>query len=645
MGQPPPPPAVLTAADKARAELKIPDEPGGAAADVILKAFVADQGLAFVTACERWIAMPLMRGDAPLAQSGIASLGNDPEVLSFPPAAKDELTHDLEQIVRLRRYVVERVRLEPRCLQSLDLFDSTRSVRGPVKLVDDDCFEVQSDRGRVIIEPLALSAATLRGVILPTDPPAIRFAVAVLGLHRGEDVRNEFKSLVDKHPAASHRIAWIDAVKQFRTEGNAALEKSADEAWKPIEADRAAKRIGNPESVKKRILDFMKAYGRFEPYRSRRPDILRVARDTILFEKAVATIAEDKKNQKNAFDYVWRMSNPNQACDFEAAALDKARPFKVEKYADGVFLENGVLALDLVDRLCASAAVDFTSPENEPVTLLAGDRIVELDAMGEVRLCNETGTRLKTEKAKNYNIRNNHTLTLFRTEEKDKETGLLARLNKDDLIRWVFPKGHGDRAPGKPNRLGFLTHERARVTKFEASISKTPGQGRDVENRLHERNLVESRAEVLEKTARLIADGNKGREIVFEGEWKTTPVGLEGVGPATVTTLRETTDGVATFELLLDDGPGAVVELGRAGSPIVKWTLPATNSKESRKIAIVFELGRNAGTATCVIDDSVRLETALRVATGNVGIRISLVGRTKGTVKNLRLLELSRPPR
>ncbi|MEZ0227390.1 MAG: hypothetical protein ACAI25_02115, partial [Planctomycetota bacterium] len=623
-----------------------PDESGSPAADVMLKAFVAEQGLAFVTAYERHISMPLMRGDVNLAKEGLATLEKDPEVLSFPPAAKDELARDLELIVRLRRYIVERARGDPRAVpQSLDLFDSTRGVRGPAKLVDDDCFELQSDKGRVVIEPLALSVATLRGVILPTDPPAVKYAVAALGLHRGEEVRNDFKALVDKHPAASHRIAWIDAVKQFRAEGSAALEKAADEAWKPIEADRAAKRIGNPESVKKRIHDFVKTFGRFEPYRSRRPDVIRVARDTILFEKAVATTAEDKKNQKNAFDYVWRMSNPNQACDFEAAPLDKLRPFKVEKYADGVFLENGVIALDLVDRLCASAAVDFTSPENEPVTLLAGDRLVEFDAMGEVRLCNEHGTRLKSEKAKNYNIRNNHTLSLFRTEEKDKEVGLLARLNKDDLIRWVFPKGQGDRAPVRPNRLGFQTSERARVTKFEASISKTPGQGRDVEGRLHERGLVEARADLLEKTARLIADGNKGREIVFEGEWRTTAAGLEGSGPASVTTVRETTDGVTTFELQLDDGPGATIEIGRGGSPVAKWTLPATNSKETRKVAIVFELGRNGGTATCVIDESVRLETALKVPVGQAGVRISLLGRTKGTVKNLRLLELSRPPR
>ena len=639
---PPPPTGPQTQAELAKADVVPKDEGRDAAGDVLQKAFAPDQGYAFASAYERLVSVPLARGDVALAQAGLAALPNDPEVLSFPPLAKDELTHDLDLIARLRRYVVERIRENPsRALPSgLELYASTRQFRGPVKLVDEDCLEGASERGRVVVEPLSFSMNVLRQVV-QQDPPAIKFAVAVLGVHRGEDVRQALLDLVDKVPQASKRVAWMDALKQFRTDGGALLEKAADDAWKPIEADRAKAKIGNPESVAKRINDFVKQFGRFEPYRVRRPDVIRCARDTILLDKLTAAVAEDKK--KNAYDLRWHLDRPKHARDFEAIPLDKAKPFRAERLADGIFLENAVLQLDGADRVVYNAAVDFTSPENEPVTLLAGDRMVEFDPKGEVHLLDEHGSRLKTEKAKNYNVRNNHTLTLFRTEEK--EPNILARLNKDDLLRWPMPKSMVDRTtPPRPNRVGMLTNERARVTGVEISIAKAAGLNRDFENRFHERDLVEMRADALLKTASLVADASKGREIVFDGEWKSTSGVLEGAGPGTLTTLRETMDGVASFEIQLDDGPGATIELGRQGGSIVKWVMPSL-SKDPRKVQIVFELGKNGSTATCILDEAVRLETALKVPGGAVGLRITLIGRTRATIKNLRLLELSRPTR
>lgn len=641
-GTPPPPPSPPgpdknpTPVDLARAELKLPEEKGDSGADVLLKALAADAGLSFALAYERFITAPLARGEIGLAKDGLVALERDPDVSTFPPAAKEEIARDLELIQKLRRYLVERVRADNRLFQTVDVCETPRPLRGSPKLVDDDCFELTLGNGRTVIEPLAIGFRTL-WQLLDKEPPGVRYAAAVLGMHRGEDVRNELKSLVDVSPAASRRIAFVDALKQFRTDGLAQLDKAADEAWKPIFADRAKNRVGNPESVRQRIQEFVKTYGRFECYRARRNEILLCARETVFFEKLTAAGVEDKK--KISYDFHWHLDRPKHARDFEAVALDPNRPFHAEKFADGVFLENAIFALDCGDRWVTHASFDFTSPENEPITLLGGEKLLEFHPTGEVILQDERGGKLKSEKAKNYNVRSNHTLGLFRTDEKD--PGLQGMLNKDPLVHWTYPKGVLDHKPGNPNRLGVKTNDRARITAIEGSLAKTPGQLKELENRAHERELVEWRAETLAKSGRLLNEATRGHELAFEGEWRLANGTLEGTGPGSITTLRETADGVATFELQLDDGPGAVIELGRGqGSALMKWVLPASTT--NHKIVVTWELGKNAGTATCVIDDAIRLETGLKLQNTTVPFRLVLNGRTKAVIKNFRFVELAR---
>ena len=108
--------------------------------------------------------------------------------------------------------------------------------------------------------------------------------------------------------------------------------------------------------------------------------------------------------------------------------------------------------------------------------------------------------------------------------------------------------------------------------------------------------------------------------------------------------MRELADGEAVFEVAADYGPGVLVELLKGGSPIAQWALPGTQAPNTnRKVCITFELCRTGGTATCVIDDGLRLETRLKVPPERVALRISTIARTRAIVKNLKVIEVSRP--
>ena len=45
--------------------------------------------------------------------------------------------------------------------------------------------------------------------------------------------------------------------------------------------------------------------------------------------------------------------------------------------------------------------------------------------------------------------------------------------------------------------------------------------------------------------------------------------------------------------------------------------------------------------ATCVLDDALRLETKDKLTNERGALRITLVGRTRATIKNLRIIELA----
>ena len=623
-------------ADLARAGVTFADEGAEAASSVLEKAFSTDQGYAFLAAYERQVSVPLVRGDLEAARSGLAALANDPDLVALPNLVRDEIGHDLDLLTKLRHYVVERVRADARAIPTLELTETSWPVQGPPRLVEDDCFEVTcGKKTRLVIEPLALSTNVLK-ILAANDPPPVKFAVLVLALHRGENVRADLKALADTTPVASHRLAWFDALRRLASDGAASTEKAADEAWRAIDVDRGRNRVGNAESVQKRIQEFVKTFGRFEPYRARRQEVVRCAVESIPFEKLAGGKVEDKK--KSVWDVHWPLATPRSSRDFEASSVDPKKPWRAERLADGIALENGALALDLADRGILLASADVTCPENDPVTLLAGDRVLELEPRGEVRLLSETRTRLKAEKARNYDLRSSHTFSLFKTEEK--EPALVARLNKDDALRWPIPK-NAPEGPAKPNKLGVLAADRIRVTRLDAQVLKAAGKNHDLETRYHERDLVESRADALSKQARLLADGARGRELVVDGDWKIGSEGLEGSGPGSLATLRESEDAQASFELQLDDGPGADLELGHGQNP-VHWRIPGTSATGFRKVVVTFELAKGASVATCVIDDAIRLETQLKASSTPMGLRIVLVGRTKGVVRNLRLVELGR---
>ena len=227
---------------------------------------------------------------------------------------------------------------------------------------------------------------------------------------------------------------------------------------------------------------------------------------------------------------------------------------------------------------------------------------------------------------------------------KPNDSWVVARINKDELLRWALPSGSPEE-PRNPNRLGVQTSDRVRVTEIDAQVSKVEGKQRELETRVHERELLEVRADAVLKGARLLLDAAKGRELLLEGEWSQTANGLEGIGPGAVTTLRETPDGQAAFDLVLDDGPGAEITLLRSGQQVVAhWIVPAAlNPGTARHVVVTYDLGKNAGIETCTIDDAIRLDTQ-KGSCDRAGIKIGLLGRTKGTIKNLRLVELSARP-
>jgi hypothetical protein len=640
-----------TPVDLARADLKVPDEATDAAADVLPKVFTPEQGFSFALAYDRLIDTPLARGDLDLAKQGLDAMPNDADVVSFPPLAKDEIAHDLEMLGKLRRFVVERVRADSKLTQSLDLFDLTRQLRSPIKLVEEDALEATIDNARCVFEPLALSLAALRRVIGNEGPP-FKLALAVLGMHRGETVRDDFKDLADKFPVAAHRIAWMDALRTFRVDGLALIVKQADADWRAIDADRGKAAIGNAAAIQKKIADYAKTYGRFDSFRTHRPDIVRCAVDSIPFERITAAIPEDKKNN-NSWDIKWHFNQPKHSRDFEVTILDKNRPFRAEPFAGGVFLENAVLAIDLLDRMVPFAGVELTSPENEAVTIFGGDKILEFDPKGESRLKDEHGGLLKpaptgVTTVKSYNLRSAHYLNVTRVKgaetNKPGDSYYLTRINKDDLAKYPLTGAISD-DPHRPNRIGVETSDRVRVYNIDGQVLKVEGKRKELEVRLHERSILELRAEAILKTARLLADTAKKHEILLDGEWSQTSGGLEGIGPGTVTTLRETGDGVATFDLVLDDGPGAEITLEHVGGPVTHWIVPAALTPGTpRHVVVTFDVGRNsAQLATCTLDDTIRLETQ-RGNSDRVGIKIGLLGRTKGTIKNLRLVELARNP-
>jgi len=647
---PPPPPAGTDTPkpiDLARAAVVVPEEASDAAGDVLAKALGTDQGFTFVQVYDRLFATPLARGEVDAARDGLGQIGSDPDVPTFPPAAKDELSHDVELLAKLRRWVVERAKADKTQFNGdVPIFSDTfRQLRGPLDFGDDDTFVLAHDNVKVVIEPLALSTDKLRN-LAQNEPPPVKLAIAVLGVHRGEDVRSELKSYVDKFPLASHRIVWLDTLKQLRADGSASLEKAAAEAWRDIDAERGRAKVGNAEAIQKKVQDFLKAYGRFEPYRARRPDIVRCELESIGWDKMVAAIAQ--KKQEKTFDLQWHLAQRKQARDLEIAALDPNKPWRAELIGGAIQVENASVFLDIADHMALSVGVDFHAPENDPVQLLAGDRTLKFDPKlkGDIRLVEEHGTALHTAESRGYHVTSSHLLALQRMEVKDKDPFLRALLDKEILFDFTVKKTDLERQLGKPNRIGLQTADRARVARVDGVIMKVGAKEKLLEARFVERDLVESRAELLAKNGRVIATGDKGRELILEGTWAKTGNGLEGAGPGSITTVRETADGVATFDLVLDDGPGAVVELIRNTQPVCKWILPGTsNMKDARSVAVTFELGRNATTATCVLDELLRLETQLKAQPGPVALKITLLGRTKGTVSKLRLVELSRTPR
>ena len=203
----------------------------------------------------------------------------------------------------------------------------------------------------------------------------------------------------------------------------------------------------------------------------------------------------------------------------------------------------------------------------------------------------------------------------------------------------VPPEGRARGQIQGPNRVGIATKDRARIFDVEAAVSKTPGPERKLEQRVHEIAVLENRAEWLRPRSRVVLDQKWKKDILLDGDWQQTDAGLEAAGPASLRSIREVADGQVSFEIQFDDGPGIQIDLGKD----VSWVLPGSALQpQFRKVVVTFDLAKNGQVATCRYEHF-RLETKLKAAMARVPVRISLLGRTKATIRGLEVVECSRP--
>src|SRR5262249_10518296 len=150
------------------------------------------------------------------------------------------------------------------------------------------------------------------------------------------------------------------------------------------------------------------------------------------------------------------------------------------------------------------------------------------------------------------------------------------------------------RPPGSANRVGLTTRGKARLEKLEVAVVKPQGPKRELEARVHEVDLLESRADGLLDEGRPVLDARRGiGDALVEGDWLARPDALVGTGPASLATLRDLADGEVSFEVEVAYGTSLSVEVaGRA----VAWTLPASSQPPApRPVVVAFDLGRGAG--------------------------------------------------
>jgi serine/threonine protein kinase len=622
-----------TPLESARADLKFPDEPTDCGADAQVRALTPEQQRDFWNALDRLVDAPLGRGDLDAARDGLAKLPNDAEVATLHRLARDEIQHDLDLCAKLRRLVVERVRDDPRCLQSTEAFEGGGFKGGTPALVDGDLLEFRYTGGRSTVDALGLGTATLKRV-LQKEPSGAKLALAVLELHRGEDAEPDLRDLGAAPPVVAHRLSWAKAGKEARATGLQLLEKDAAEEWRQIQESKTKTHAGNLEKLEARMDDFVKTYGRTESFRSRRADWLALARDSIPPDHLRLWVkADDKK--KLSYDYHWHLEDKRHARDLEVWGRDPKSGFRADWTNAGVSIEDAIIAFPADDRLVYWSKVEFTSEDNSPVELLAGDMRIDLDPKTEWSWKDSGEAVLKHDKSRKWSLNSTHALELVRGEEKEpKFTGHLGR---EDLFLQV-PAGKVQGLQVARNRVG-LSADRARVVDVEASIAKLPGKDKILETRYHQRYLLESRAQALKKVARVAATPLGARDLVLDGDWKVTSNGLEGSGPAILTTVRDFADGEASFEVQPDDGPGVSVEVGSAG-----WRLPSSTLTQPafRSVLIDFDVAKNGGAATCVLDDALRLEMRSKLSISRTPLRIMLIDRTHAIIRNLRVVEFSR---
>jgi hypothetical protein len=341
--------------------------------------------------------------------------------------------------------------------------------------------------------------------------------------------------------------------------------------------------------------------------------------------------------------------------DLEAAPRDPKASWKADWQTAGISMEGAQVFFPTDDRAVYWSKIDFLTEDNEPVTLFAGDMRLELDPKGDWVMKDERDSVLKKDSAKAHRwpLSSTHSLEVFKTE--DKEPKLQAHVGRDEL--WKDTPKEGVTLGKNERALVVLRNKvgaevvKGRLSDLWGSIAKAaPPNQRQLlmEGRVADRYLLDSRTNALRKTARVLVQSSSAatnaRDLILEGDWKVTRDGLEGSGPASITTLRDFSDAEVSFDVQPDDGPGVLVELGRASSP-VGWRLPGTTLQPRfRSVVVDFDSGKNGGIGTCFVDE-LRLETRRITSLERVPIKISLIERTRATIKNLKIVELSKTPR